>query len=41
VLSGGYDFAPVLKNDFGQKRNDGGLHVQLALRLRFMRKGAT
>jgi Caspase domain len=40
VLSGGYDFAPVLKNELDQKRNDGGLHLSIALRLRFLRKGA-
>jgi hypothetical protein len=38
LLSGGYDFAPALKNEFGQKHNDGGFHFTIALRLRGLKE---
>jgi Caspase domain len=37
VLKVGYDYAPVLQNEFDQRHDDGGLSVGLALRLRGLR----
>jgi hypothetical protein len=34
VVSGGYDYAPALRNEFDEVHNDGGFHFALGLRVR-------
>jgi hypothetical protein len=40
ILSGGYDYAPVLKNQIGDRHDDGGFHFGLGLRLRGLAEGS-
>ncbi|HEX6242867.1 MAG TPA: caspase family protein [Polyangiales bacterium] len=37
VLKVAYDYAPILRNELGQRHDDGGLNIGLALRLRGLR----
>lgn len=40
TVSGGYDYAPVLKNLVGETHDDGGFHVGLSFRLRGLTGGS-